>query len=70
MIAFIRPPEETARPSRLRHVHRLLAATLLPTRSEGADSAPPVDAWKAWLFIGWLAVVSLGSIGYAVGTLW
>lgn len=68
MIAFIKPPEEATRSPRLRHVHRLLADTLL-SRSGGSDSATPIVGWKAWLFVGWLAVAAMWGIGHTVSIL-
>ncbi len=69
MIAFIQPPEKSRRPPRLQRVHRLLAATLLPSRYVHSDSAPPIAGWKAWLLAGWLTIVALWGIGHAIRTL-
>ena len=68
MIAFIKPPEKMRRSPRLRHVHKLLADTLL-SRSDDSDSAPPIAGWKAWLFVAWLAIAAVWGIGHAVSSL-
>lgn len=68
MIAFIKPPKETRRSPRLRHVHRLLADTLL-SPCDDSDSLPPIARWKAWLFVGWLAIAALWGIGHTVSAL-
>lgn len=68
MIAFIKPPEKTSRSPRLRHVHHLLADALL-SQPDDSDSAPPIARWKAWLFVGWLALAALWGIGHTVSIL-
>jgi hypothetical protein len=68
MIAFIKPPEKSSRSPRLHHVHHLLAETLL-SASDAANSAPPIARWKAWLFVGWLAMAALWGIGHTIGML-
>jgi hypothetical protein len=69
MIAFIKPPEESAASPARQHAHRLLAATLLCPPSGYSDSAPPLVAWKAWLFVGWLAVAAVWGLVHAVNIL-
>jgi hypothetical protein len=59
MIAFIQSPEESDRLPVLRRVRRLLAAALLPGRSDRSDDLPPVARWKAWLLVAWLVAVAL-----------
>jgi hypothetical protein len=68
MIAFIQPPEESSRSPGVRHVHRLLAETLL-SDVDRSDSAPPIAAWKAWLLAGWLAIAALWGVAHAIRTL-
>jgi hypothetical protein len=58
MIAPLRPPETTAgRVSRRLHQARdFVASTLL--RKPSADVGPPIAAWKAWIFVAWLVIVT------------
>jgi hypothetical protein len=69
MIAFIRPPEKSSESLDLQDVHRLVAVTLLPPRSDRANSAPPMAAWKSWLLAAWLVIAALWGITHAVGVL-
>ena len=69
MIAFIRPPEESPPRSRLRRMHGLLGAALLPQRTAPAGDAPPIAGWKAWLFAGWLLAVAAWAGLQAVAAL-
>ena len=59
MIAPIREPEAETSESRRRmlRAYRLLASTLLPEK--GSAPAPaPIPAWRAWLAVGWAAIVA------------
>lgn len=60
MIAPLRPPPSTTRatasPKRLRAARELVARMLLPQRDPGA--VPSLRAWKAWLIVGWMAIVA------------
>jgi len=61
MIAPLRQidPEMTRRRRRLRHAYRVVASTFLPESSQPADNPPPVSAWRAWVFAGWVAIVTV-----------
>jgi hypothetical protein len=69
MIAFIKPPEESTKSPARRRTRRLLADTLLPRRSGRPDSTPPIAAWKAWLFVGWLALAAVWGMVHTVSIL-
>jgi hypothetical protein len=36
-----------------------VASTFLDPRSEPGENAPPVAAWKAWAFAGWVVAVAV-----------
>jgi hypothetical protein len=42
---------------RLRLARRFVASTFLGHRSEPGENAPPIAAWKAWAFAGWVVTV-------------
>lgn len=69
MIAFVRPPKQSSRPSGLRHVRGLLPTNLLPQGLHDSDSAPPIARWKAWLFVGWLAAIAIWGVVRTLGVL-
>lgn len=58
MIAPLRPsqPETTERRRRFRHAHQLIATTLLSNPSTSTPTTQQIPAWKAWLFLSWVAV--------------
>ncbi len=61
MIAPLRPVE-TAPPeteTQLRRARRLVARTLLGATADPHDRPPPVAAWVAWLFAGWVVLVAV-----------
>lgn len=68
MIAPLREPElETVRSRRrLRHLHVLLAATLLPERQTAVPGGR-IAAWKAWLFAGWVATAMMAYAASMLG---
>ena len=59
MIVPVRPPDpetsETRR--RLRRARQLVAATFFKGR-RSADTAPSIPSWRAWVFTGWLILVT------------
>jgi hypothetical protein len=59
MIAPIQQTEPPRSSSELRRARHLVAATLLEQQPELADDAPPVRAWKAWLFVAWVTVTTV-----------
>ena len=67
MIAPIRLPEAPVRSPAMHRAHRMLATALL--RPAARDDAPPVTAWKAWLFTGWLLAAALWCITQVVRSL-
>ncbi len=54
MVAPIPRTDDPSRSRRHRHAHHWVAGTLLRPRAGRAMSGPPVAAWKAWLFAGWV----------------
>lgn len=58
MIAPVRPPETGACRvgRRWRQARGFVAATLL--NQPQAPTGPPIAAWKAWAFVGWLVLVT------------
>ncbi len=44
-----------------RHARRAVAAALLGNPADEL-SAPPVSAWRAWLFVAWLLAVTIGYL--------
>ena len=69
MIAPIQQPEACCRSAEMRRAHRLVASSLLTERSYPADGVPPVRRWKAWLFTGWVVVVTGVYFAYMIGVL-
>ncbi|HEV7221861.1 MAG TPA: hypothetical protein VGN42_04120 [Pirellulales bacterium] len=61
MIAPFRGPSQRksgrSRNDRLEIARRIVAATLLSRADE--DRGPPVPAWQAWLFAGWMAIAAI-----------
>lgn len=58
MIAPIKRPKTSAPSPGIRRAHRLVASTLLQQRLRPRDAAPPVPAWRAWLFTAWVVVTA------------
>ena len=60
MIAPLRPPEPEVvyKHRRLRHAYRMIASTFLPEQVYSGDNPPPVSARRAWLFAGWVVIVT------------
>jgi len=61
MIAPIRPPdpETVYKHRRLRHAYRMIASTFLPDETQAGENPAPVSARRAWLFTGWVVVVTV-----------
>lgn len=59
MIAPLRPPlattSEKSRP--LHEAHQVVAASLLAPLPSPQVEAPPVPAWRAWIFVVWIVGV-------------
>jgi hypothetical protein len=58
MIAPIKKPEALEASPGIRDARRLVASALLTERPHPPDAAPPVPAWRAWLFTAWVVVVA------------
>jgi len=60
MIAPLRLPETHTSPQgrRLREARRVAAAALLDPQPQSSENAPGIPAWRAWLFVAWVAVVT------------
>ncbi len=50
--------EATRRRGRLHRAHRLVASTLFERPATENPDVPPIPAWKAWAFSGWVAIVT------------
>ncbi len=61
MIAPLRQTEQPVASPSLRAARRLVARTLLEETTDHPDRST-VPAWRAWLFVAWMAVV-IGSYG-------
>jgi len=61
MIAPLRQidPEVSGRQHRLGHVYRTIASKFLPQQFRPSRDLPPVTRWRAWLFAGWVAMVTV-----------
>ena len=51
-------PEATRRRGRLFRAHRLVAWTFFERRAEATRDVPPIPAWRAWTFAGWVVIVT------------
>jgi len=69
MIAPIQQTEDPPRQPGMRRVHHLVAATFLKRQQRPSDNAPPVPAWKAWLFAAWVIVATAAYSAYMIGIL-
>lgn len=58
MITFYKETEDATTTEEIRRARRLVASTLLTTRPDRADDAPPVPGWKAWLFAAWVVIAT------------
>ena len=60
MIAPIKQVETKARGrrGRLKDAYRSIAATFLPADRGATDDPPPVSPVRAWLFAGWVVIVT------------
>ena len=50
--------ETTRTRRRLQLARHVVASAFYPHAAEPADRAPPVRAWQAWLFAGWVVIVA------------
>lgn len=55
MIAPLHTKKKTPASRRLRAARAMIAAMLLPSEAP----APPIAAWKAWLFVVWIGMTVL-----------
>ncbi|NQT12267.1 MAG: hypothetical protein HQ582_05940 [Planctomycetes bacterium] len=46
------------RRGRLHRAHRLVASTLFERHVDSSRDVPPIAAWRAWAFTGWVLVVT------------
>lgn len=51
-------PKTARRRRRLRRAHRLVASTFFERPLERTRDVPPIPAWKAWAFAGWVVIVT------------
>jgi len=71
MIAPLREtdPDTVHASPHLREAHRFVASTLLSPQADSGRDAPPVPAWKAWLFTVWVVVITAAYCAFALGWL-
>ena len=69
MIAPIQQTDDPPRSHGMLRAHRLVASTLLKEPRYPADDAPPVPAWRAWLFTAWVVVATAVYAAYMIGLL-
>lgn len=55
MIAPLRTDKKTPASRRIHAARAMIAAMLLPNE----PAAPPIAAWKAWLFVAWVGMTLL-----------
>ncbi len=69
MIAPLRPSqtENAERRQRFQHAHHWVAMTLLPNPSASTPTAQQISAWKAWLFLAWVASTMAVYAGSMLG---
>lgn len=70
MIAPIQRTKDPPGSPEMRRAHRLVASTLLKKQRYPADDAPPVPAWRAWLFTAWVVTATAAYLAYMVGLLY
>jgi len=51
-------PETTRTRRRLRLARRLVASAFFPYDADPTGNAPPIPAWRAWLFTAWVVIVT------------
>ncbi len=71
MIAPIRQsdPETVEVRRRMKRARRVVASTLFSAPAPAQAPAPPIPAWQAWLFAGWVVVVAVAYCTSMLG-LW
>ena len=62
-------PGNLERFDRLRRARRIVASTFFARDPQPADTAPPISAWRAWLFAGWVVLVTSAYFARMLG-LW
>lgn len=50
--------ETTQTRRRLRLARRLVASTFFQHDPDPGENAPPIPAWRAWLFTAWVTIVT------------
>jgi len=58
MIAPLGPMDPETTRTRLRLARRIVAAAFFPHDADPAENAPPIPAWRAWLFTAWVVLVT------------
>ena len=43
---------------RLRRARRVVASAFFNRDRKPPENAPPISAWRAWLFAGWVVIVT------------
>jgi len=43
---------------RLSRARRLVAFTLFQCHSQPSENVPPIPAWRAWVFAGWVVIAT------------
>ena len=51
-------PKNVERFDRLRRARRIVALTFFARDRQSGETTPPIAAWRAWLFAGWVVLVS------------
>ena len=62
-------PETAKTRRRLREAYRVVTSAFLPRRTRPTDNGPPISAWRAWLFAGWVIVVTTAYFASMLGLL-
>ena len=61
---------DTARAGwRLRRARQIVASAFFEKHPQLAGNAPPIPAWQAWLFVGWVVITTVVYFGTMLGLL-
>ncbi len=66
MIAPIREADQPTTTPGMRRARRMVASTFLK-RQEGSEKTSWVPRWQAWVFTGWILIVSIAYFSSMLG---
>jgi len=62
-------PEAVETRRRLHRARHVVASTFFRHDSESMERVPPISAWRAWLFAGWVVLVTAVYLATMLGLL-